>query len=134
LLCLERLRARLGQEAVQVLTQRADYRPECATQALAIDEKLTAFSLSTATIKGARPLWLLPQPQALGEVAGRPCWHGSLSLLSGAERLESGWWDEGENQATGDVRRDYFVARNPLGQWVWIFRDAQAWYLHGLFA
>ncbi len=134
LLCLERLRARLGQEAVQVLTQRADYRPECATQALAIDEKLSTFSPSTATIKGARPLWLLPQPQALGEVAGRPCWHGSLSLLSGAERLESGWWDEGENQATGDVRRDYFVARNPLGQWVWIFRDAQAWYLHGLFA
>ncbi len=134
LLCLERLRARLGQEAVQVLAQRPDYRPECATHSLAIDEKMTAFSPSTVTIKGARPLWLLPAPQALAEVAGRPSWHGRLSLLSSAERLESGWWDEGENQATGDVRRDYFVARNPLGQWVWIFRDAQAWYLHGLFA
>ncbi|MDD2743106.1 MAG: DNA polymerase Y family protein [Rhodocyclaceae bacterium] len=134
LLCLERLRARLGQDAVQVLAQRPDYRPECATHSQAIDEKMTAFSPSTVTIKGARPLWLLPAPQALAEVAGRPSWHGRLSLLSSAERLESGWWDEGENQATGDVRRDYFVARNPLGQWVWIFRDAQAWYLHGLFA
>ena len=73
-------------------------------------------------------------PQALAEQAGSPHWHGQLKLLSRAERLESGWWDEGEGGATGDVRRDYFVARNPQGQWAWVFRDAEGWFLHGLFA
>ena len=82
----------------------------------------------------SRPLWLLPIPQALPERAGSPQWHGPLKLLSRAERLESGWWDEGEGGATGDVRRDYFVARNPLGQWAWVFRNADGWFLHGLFA
>jgi protein ImuB len=32
------------------------------------------------------------------------------------------------------VQREYFVARNSQGQWAWIFRDAQGWFLHGLFA
>ena len=139
LACLERLQARLGEGSVQVLDQHADYRPECATRPMNFGH----FPASTATISratgeaafaAARPLWLLPRPQALHEAAGSPCWHGPLRLLSGAERVESGWWDEGELAAAGDVRRDYFVASNPQGQWLWIFRDAQAWYLHGLFA
>ncbi len=139
LACLERLQARLGEGAVQVLGQRPDFRPECATR----PSNLSRFSASTvsagshagaAGFSAPRPLWLLPAPQALHETAGKPCWHGPLRLLSSAERVESGWWDEGEDAATGDVRRDYFVASNPQGQWLWIFRDAQAWYLHGLFA
>ena len=81
-----------------------------------------------------RPLWLLDPPQALAERSGAPHWRGPLQLMTRGERLESGWWDEGEAEAAGDVRRDYFVARNPAGQWAWIFRDAQGWYLHGLFA
>lgn len=134
LACLERLQAHLGDDAVQILGQNPDYRPECATHRQAVAEKMPAFEVSTATFKAARPLWLLPSPQALGERAGKPHWHGPLQLLSRAERLESGWWDEGEVAATGDIRRDYFVARNPQGQWAWVFRDAQGWYLHGLFA
>ena len=92
------------------------------------------FSPSTATIGDARPLWLLAAPQALVERSGAPHWHGPLQLMTRGERLESGWWDDGEAEAAGDIRRDYFVARNPAGQWAWIFRDAQGWYLHGLFA
>lgn len=134
LACLERLQVRLGDGAVQILGQTPDYRPECATKLQAVAEKIPAFKVSTATFKAARPLWLLPSPQALGERGGKPHWHGPLQLLSRAERLESGWWDEGEAAATGDIRRDYFVARNPQGQWAWVFRDAQGWYLHGLFA
>lgn len=144
LACLERLRARLGEGAVQVLGEAADHRPECATQArdaifnfgqnigptVAFGEK----SAQPADIGRHRPLWLLPTPQALAEQAGGPYWHGPLKLLSRAERLESGWWDEGEGGAAGDVRRDYFVARNPLGQWAWVFRNADGWFLHGLFA
>ena len=98
------------------------------------DSDLAPFSPSTATGSATRPLWLLPEPQALAERADGPHWHGPLVLLTRAERLESGWWDAGEAGAAGDLRRDYFVARNPQGQWAWIFRDAQGWFLHGLFA
>lgn len=151
LACLERLHARLGEGAVQVLGAFDDYRPECATRPCAVDasqgyvRRPTHAAQKSAAIDGtgqssapcgnrSRPLWLLPAPQALAERAGNPQWHGPLKLLSRAERLESGWWDEGEVGTTGDVRRDYFVARNPLGQWAWIFRNAEGWFLHGLFA
>lgn len=151
LACLERLRARLGEGAVQVLGEAADHRPECATQArdavsgfgqnfgatVALPGKLpqeAGGAATAAAIGRHRPLWLLPVPQALTERGGGPHWHGPLKLLSRAERLESGWWDEGEGGATGDVRRDYFIARNPLGQWAWVFRNAEGWFLHGLFA
>jgi protein ImuB len=52
-------------------------------------------------------------------------------LIAGPERIESGWWD-GKPAA-----RDYFVARNPRGETLWIYREyghSEAWYLHGIFA
>jgi protein ImuB len=56
-----------------------------------------------------------------------------LHLLSGPERIESGWWS-GQG-----VARDYYVARADSGARVWIFceRDAEGrrhWCLHGVFA
>jgi protein ImuB len=134
LVCLARLQARLGEGAVQVLAEKADYRPECATLQRAPAADLKAAEPLTATFAHQRPLWLLPAPQALAERAGSPHWQGPLKLWSRAERLESGWWDQGESDAAGDQRRDYFVARNPQGQWAWIFRNAEGWFLHGLFA
>lgn len=143
LACLERLRARLGEAAVQVLGEKADYRPECATISFDVAPVFDAAASSTAALRRYswdtaarpyRPLWLLPAPQALTEKGGNPQWHGPLKLLSRAERLESGWWDECETGAAGDVRRDYFVARNPQGQWAWVFRDGEGWYLHGFFS
>lgn len=131
--CLERLRARLGEAAVRVVGLQADHRPECATRLHDPQAPLASAPLP-AELAGRRPLWLLPEPEALNEQAGVPRWHGPLQLMSRPERLESGWWDEGEADASGDLRRDYFVACNPRGQWAWIFRDAQGWYLHGLFA
>lgn len=132
--CLERLQARLGEAAVLRPVAQADFRPECATRLQSLAGDFAGSTASTAATAAARPLWLLSAPQALDERAGTPCWHGPLQLLSSPERLESGWWDEDEPQATGDVRRDYFVARNPLGQLAWVFRDAGGWFLHGLFA
>jgi protein ImuB len=71
----------------------------------------------------ARPLWLLPTPMAL------EARRGSLKLISGPERIESGWWDE------HDVARDYYTAQNDEGQKLWVFRDhrTRRWFLHGLF-
>jgi protein ImuB len=134
LACLERLRARLGAGAVQVLGLRADYRPECATVVRDPLADPAASPPPSASFAVTRPLWLLPVPQRLGEASDGPHWRGPLQLLTRGERLESGWWDAGEEGATGDARRDYFVARNPHGQWAWIFRDAGGWFLHGLFA
>ncbi len=132
--CIERLRARLGDEAVHSLRLHADHRPECATRkndgALIFAKKTPSTAISST----ARPLWLLPTPQALNERPDGPHWRGPLQLLTRGERLESGWWDSDEPGATGDIRRDYFVARNSQGQWAWIFRDAQGWYLQGIFA
>ena len=130
--CIERLRARLGDAAVRSLALHADHRPECATRASDPASILAAKPVSTATFTVPRPLWLLRTPQPLAERADGPHWHGPLQLVTRGERLESGWWDSGE--ATGDIRRDYFVARNAQGQWAWIFRDAQGWYVHGVFA
>ena len=55
-------------------------------------------------------------------------------LRDGPERIESGWWDG------ADVRRDYFVAENPRGETMWIYRDHRygiddgEWFLHGVFS
>ncbi len=131
--CLERLRGRLGDEAVQVLAVVPDYRPECASRHLAPGERKITVDIAVDRGQGARPLWLLPVPEALAESNGRPVWHGPLALLTRPERLESGWWDADEADAVGDVRRDYCVASNPRGQTLWIYRDAGGWFLHGVF-
>lgn len=139
LACLERLRARLGEHAVQGLDAVADHRPECASRErdAVISQRSSAGRTPDQQTRPpalSRPLWLLARPQPLPERAGSPDWQGPLKLLSTPERLESGWWDNGEQGAAGDLRRDYFVARNPQGQWAWIFRNAEGWFLHGLFA
>ena len=51
-------------------------------------------------------------------------------MIAGPERIQSGWWDN------KPVDRDYFVARNPLGETCWVYREldaARRWYLHGVF-
>jgi protein ImuB len=117
-LLLDRLRARLGADAVRTVHPVSEHRPECAWQAA---EPGTRPAGSTAP--GPRPLWLLDEPRALASVR-------SLSLLSGPERIESGWWDG------ADVRRDYYVARAPDAALWWVFERLDApggWYVHGYF-
>jgi protein ImuB len=51
-----------------------------------------------------------------------------LTLLRGPERIQAGWWQEGQC-------RDYYVARHEDGAECWAFVDAHdRWYLHGYFA
>jgi protein ImuB len=77
-----------------------------------------------------RPVWLLALPEPLGHRLEAQPW----VLRDGPERIESGWWDG------ADVRRDYFVALNPRGETVWIYRDHRygiddgEWFLQGVFA
>jgi protein ImuB len=121
---LDRLRARLGDQAVQGISAVAEHRPEyawCHSEP----------GHSRKDINGRqRPLWLLPVPRQLETRSGLPQFQGELKLRPGRERIESGWWDE------QDVARDYFVAINPAGARYWIYRELDGerrWYLHGIF-
>jgi protein ImuB len=81
---------------------------------------------------------LLGQPQPLAAIrdatgAVQRLLHGGqdLSLVSGPERIQSGWWDGDE------VARDYYVARTADGAQWWIFRECapgRRWFVHGCFA
>ncbi len=112
---VDRLRARLGEEAVRMLATVADFRPERAAT--------TGPSIAaSALLEAPRPLWLDAEPQALRE--------GAWEVLDGPERLESGWWD-GQ-----DTRRDYYVVRTARGETWWVYRDlgrGGAWFRHGIF-
>jgi len=126
---LERLRARLGEDAVTGLGLVADHRPERAWRYVPPGEG--ARLPGQPPERSRRPLWLLPEPQPLQQQGGWPSHRGErLELDPERERIEAGWWDGGE------VGRDYFVARSPRGERLWIFRELGAgrrWYLQGWF-
>jgi len=122
---VERLQARLGRNAVHGLASHPDHRPERAWRPVGLHEPLARVEGSSY---GPRPLWLLEPPRRLPEVNGIPHRDGPLELLAGPERIESGWWDD------DDVARDYFIARSPDAALLWIFRERDGWYLHGLFS
>jgi protein ImuB len=129
---IERLRARLGPEAVHGLSVRAEHRPEQAWAAVPPPPALARPRQSAAPLRSGcrRPLWILPRPQPLTERSGLPCHGGPLHLVSELERIESGWWDGGE------VARDYYTAVDEHGVRLWVFRERaqpHGWFLHGIF-
>ncbi|MBL8534474.1 MAG: DNA polymerase Y family protein [Betaproteobacteria bacterium] len=116
---VERLRARLGRQAVQGLVLVPEHRPELAFR------EAEPGSAAPVPCDALRPFWLLATP--------RPIAAGGLEFLAGPERIESGWWDG------NDVRRDYYVAAQQDGSRVWVYchRDGtgepERWFVHGLF-
>jgi len=130
---LDRLRARLGEGAVMLVAPHAEHRPERAWRDGKIGDRPRSPGTTEAACKTwsvPRPVWLLAEPEPLGHRLEAQPW----VLRDGPERIESGWWDG------ADVRRDYFVAENPRGETVWIYRDHRygiddgEWFLHGVFA
>jgi protein ImuB len=122
---IDRLQARLGEEAVRGLAPVADHRPERAWRFTS-----AGATAGVGVAAARRPLWLLDPPRALAVRNDRPWWGGVLTLREGPERIEGGWWDG------ADVSRDYYVAENPAGERCWIFqaRDTERrWFLHGVF-
>ncbi|HEY1076813.1 MAG TPA: DNA polymerase Y family protein [Fontimonas sp.] len=113
----ERLRARLGNEAVYNLIETTDPRPERACR------RSDGTASAAAEDRPTRPTWLLPRPIPLRDPAPR--------ILAGPERIETGWWD-GEH-----ARRDYYVLETAFGQRAWAFapvNEQGPWMLHGWFA
>lgn len=131
---VERLRARLGHEAVHGLGLRDEHRPE---QAWRVAEPGASSPLEPPA-HGTRPLWLVDPPRPLDCRDGRPWLDGALVIGSGPERLEAGWWD-GE-----EIARDYWIASTATAARLWIFRIRRPasqggrpgefrWFLHGIF-
>jgi protein ImuB len=129
---VERLRARLGTDAVYGIQVVPEHRPESAWE----KGDILLFRGPTRAGHGKgecplfpRPLWLLAEPQPL-DGREHPRYEGKLEFEEGPERIESGWWDG------RDVRRDYYVARTARGMRLWVFRERRAegrWFLHGVF-
>ena len=143
---IERLQARLGTEQVLRLVARQDHRPERASAWRRADAQMRPgvrpMCAHAATNSGAqpptpavRPVWLLHPPEPLRERDRGPVLDGQpLQLLSGPERIESGWWD------AALAERDYFIAQLPGGALVWVYRArvpmpgaTQGWFLQGRF-
>lgn len=127
---IERLRARLGNDAVHGLGLVAEHRPEAAWCRIEAGARNAPYAVRTGV---PRPLWLVDPPQPLTGT-DRPFYQGVLQLEEGPERIESGWWDG------HDIARDYYVAHNGKGLRVWLFRECRvryatdtAWFLHGIF-
>jgi protein ImuB len=130
----ELLHARLGSERVFQFQLVDDCRPEHAQRIVPLTPDATDDTPPVG--RAPRPMLLLSEPCPLPATAEQPQCDGPLTLITGPERIESGWWDFARPQR-GTVYRDYFVARNPGGQMLWIFRELTAprgWFLHGLFA
>jgi protein ImuB len=108
----ERLRARLGEQAVHGLALHPDHRPECAwrTRAESSRDTSTSRDANVPPSLPPRPTWLLARPILLRERVER--------ILAGPERIESGWWDG------ADMRRDYYVIETASHQRAWAFRPA----------
>ncbi len=115
----ERLRARLGDESVYRVAPAGDPRPERAWRRVEGDD----VRIGIAPVRPPRPAWLLSKPIPLRDPRPR--------IMSGPERLESGWWDG------ADARRDYYVLETAQGQRAWAFAppgEQGGWMLHGWFA
>lgn len=121
---VDRLRARLGRDAVNGLCLLAEHRPEAAWKFVE-----PGAGCGRAGNPG-RPFWILQDPRELSCREGRPWLEGVLEIVEGPERIETGWWDG------RDAARDYYVARNLTGVRVWIYqqrRSPEQWFLHGVF-
>ena len=139
---IERLQARLGPGQVQRIAAVADHRPERAT-VVHVQEATQHWSVRAFAgvqpeqnpATPVRPVWLLQQPEPLRERASGPLLDGQpLQLLSGPERIESGWWD------AALAERDYYIAQLADGALVWVYRarlplaaPSQGWFLQGRF-
>jgi protein ImuB len=109
----------------------AEYRPECAANAIApaLTDGVGAKRIAVAaTATAPRPLFLLDPPEPLEAWLARV---GDGVAVSAAERIESGWWDG------APVARDYCRLDTRRGVRLWVYRERAAaggWFVHGIFA
>ncbi|VTU26989.1 hypothetical protein H6CHR_02706 [Variovorax sp. PBL-H6] len=135
---VERLSARLGPQQVLRAVARADHRPECRQAWQPALQKPPAEARRPQAADAIYPPWLLREPLRLDMEGERPCYQGPLRKLVGPQRVETGWWGEGQPAV-----RDYYIAESPKAGLVWIYCERPSscltsgtprWYLQGLYA
>jgi protein ImuB len=137
---LDRLRNRLGLQAIEKVGCRDEHLPELAVF-LSSDEVKAKSGANSVCAQ--RPFWLMPEPQALRNRHGRLYWNSrelnnsrerlhdnsALELIYGPERIEDNWWRK-------PAIRDYYIATNSNGLQYWVFceRTSREWYIQGVFS
>jgi protein ImuB len=123
---LDRLRNRLGLQAIEKIGCRDEHLPEFA---VLVSSDHPGGEQRINRHCAQRPFWLMPQPKVLRQQGKHLYWNGALQLLYGPERIEDNWWQEA-------ISRDYYIATDNCGQHYWVFRDrlARQWYIQGVFA
>ncbi|MDE0038106.1 MAG: DNA polymerase Y family protein [Gammaproteobacteria bacterium] len=116
------LAAKLGNDAVRDLRALDDHRPEYAWRTEQAHCRKAVRAIESGAAMGhSRPLWLLDPP--------KPVDAGLFELVSGPERIETGWWN------SRHLVRDYYVALSKHGARCWLYREQnENWFLHGYFS
>jgi protein ImuB len=156
---LERLRARLGHDAVvqwqlqDTHLSEASQRPRPPTPSTATAparHRGAAPPAPEAPPWPCSPTWLADPPVPLRLQGDRPVYQGPLELLAGPHRIEWVQWPGAPEPLHGQplpvTVRDHFLARSPGAGLVWVVRqpgparpdgvahDAPAWFLQGWMA
>ncbi|MCV6626956.1 MAG: DNA polymerase Y family protein [Cellvibrionaceae bacterium] len=110
----DQLSARLGDSAVKPLAFGNSHVPELCQQ----------DSGDSPPEPLLRPVFLLQQPEPLKD---------QIALHQGPERIQSHWWRPAQDG--GEIERDYFIGRDQLGRWCWVFKTRRGqWFVQGYFS
>lgn len=123
---VDRLRNRLGLQAIETMGCRDEHLPELA---MLVSSEPPPDALPPGNHCLQRPFWLMPEPAPLRQRGKTLYWHGALRLVYGPERIEDNWWQT-------PVSRDYYIATGEAGQHYWVFYDrlGKSWLIQGIFA
>ena len=114
---IDRFTAHLGDAGCSGITVTGQHVPEWAWRRLGTGE---AGDSPGSPGGSNRPLWFFDPPRRIDRRA--------FEILSGPERLQTGWWGLAEGG------RDYYVVRCGNGARGWAFvRPDEDWFLHGYF-
>ncbi|WP_160153122.1 DNA polymerase Y family protein [Microbulbifer sp. ALW1] len=128
---IDKLKARLGHQALSGVTLKESYLPEQAWQSadsLSLHSRPRGHNLHP--VNAPRPSWLLPRPDRIQQRDHKLFYDGELQLLQGPERIDGYWWQHHRHA------RDYYIARSELGSLYWVFQDltSEDWFLHGVYS
>ena len=128
---VERVSARLGEDAVCVMQPGNDHRPERMQDWVAAKSPRARPGVAHPATDSLFPAWLLPRPQQLEVHNDTPHYGGPLRRLTRPSRVDTAWWEEGE-----PCFRDYYVAHGDQSGLVWIYKERRSgrWYLQGFYA
>ena len=149
----DRVRARLGEDAVLKPMPVQSHLPERAVALVPFAEAMAKKSEKSAFLAGSeRPIRLFRLPEPV-EVAATELPEGpplrflwrravySVVRAEGPERIEPEWWRE-NRAGTAHAPRDYFRIEDSEGRRYWLYRQglygaapiAPRWFMHGIFA